>query len=142
MVIKSDERRIINEAPHQTDASGRFVLFLPRLPQGDVELDVEPPDDTLDDGSLRVEPGARDVLVRLGGMRELRLHVVDETGRVGVNTAEPRDSVQATSIAHAHSGIVSLIGSLGHSRDQSPDSLCRIQGTASGDMTAMAAGLR
>jgi hypothetical protein len=66
----------------QTDEAGRFVLYLARLPRGAVELSVDPDDGILEGTSLNgVEPGARDVVVRLEATRELRLRVVDEQGR-------------------------------------------------------------
>jgi hypothetical protein len=69
------------ETTAATDAGGRFVLYLARLPKGAVELRIQARDQALERVSLKgVKPGARDVVAHLGRTRELRLHVVDEQG--------------------------------------------------------------
>ena len=95
----------------QTDASGSFVLFLFRLPDGPVDLRIRPPADDLIGRSVKgVEPGARDVIVHLGGTRELRLHVVDAQGdpveRYGwaVSVGEPVSFMTPGTRAGFHEG--------------------------------------
>ena len=66
----------------KTDEAGRFVLYLARLPNEPVQLRVVPSSKELDEVSLDdIRPGARGIVVKLGGMRMLNLLVLDSAGR-------------------------------------------------------------
>ncbi|QDU68059.1 Nickel uptake substrate-specific transmembrane region [Planctomycetes bacterium Pla86] len=109
--VLSPDGRFMMQTTARTDESGQFVLFFSRLPSGTVDLRVQPEGDELDDGSLLdVSPGARDLVVHLGGTKVLRLHVVDDTGRPverygwGLSIDKPGSFVMTGSAPAFHEG--------------------------------------
>ena len=99
-----------------TDAQGRFILYLARRTERPVNVSVEPSVKSLEQTTLEgVMPGARGLVIRLDRMRPLRLKVIDPSGApvesYGVSvTAERGDFVReyTAPIAHHPGGLATV----------------------------------
>jgi hypothetical protein len=79
--IPSDNRTRV-QTKAQTDAEGCFKLYLARMPSESIDIRVVPPNQQLDEASLDgIRPGARGVIVKLGGMRTVNVLVLDSSGK-------------------------------------------------------------